>query len=273
MTELRISLPRDLRAIRTMHADLKAEAFHRAASKDLPGGDAMVMLGPAANLTEWEEQVEAAEMVYFARRSQGRPAKWLEIEDNDGDPPAPLLVLAWWEDRVRLEANQPTDLRATIDRAIDYLLGKLDFICDEYLDAQHLAKDIHQLKMRMEAVLHDGIRLDRGVPCMYCGTLLVKIWGDNIDGSDDKWHCSTCEIWSNQDQYTQAVKYAARAQSKGLTASDMAEEYRVPIGTLRVWAHRGLVKKRGKDPSGRQLYDVADTLAMRDTAENVPDVV
>lgn len=268
MTDLRLQLARDLRAITDHHAQLADEAAHRAASKDLPGGDALVMLGPAANLETWAWQIDRAETAYF----DGRTDQWLEVYDQDSDPPPVLLVLAYWEDKVRDERNQPTDLRATVERAADYLRGQLDYLVDDYLAVGELARDLSQLRHRLEAVLHDGIRLDRGVPCMNCGTLLVKIWGDATDGSDDRWHCSTCETWSNVDQYMLAVKYAARAHAKGLTATDMQDEYLVPAGTVRVWAHRGDVKKRGRDASGRQLYDVQDTLDMRDGTESVEAV-
>ena len=274
--DLRLKIARELTTITTLYADLHTEALHRPANSAglyIPGGDALNMLGPAANLTEWDEQVEAAEWQYFTRKALGKPAQWLDIADMDSDPPPPLLVLAWWEDRIRQARNQPTDLRATIGRATDYIRGQLDWIVDEYLDADFLLRDLRQLRLRMESILHEGIRPDRGVPCMYCDTLLVKIWGEDVDGKDDQWHCSTCGIWSNEEQYRQAVKYAARAHAKGLTAPDMAEEYRVPAGTVRVWAHRGLVRKRGKDASGRQLYDVADTIAMRDNTESTADVV
>jgi hypothetical protein len=270
MTDLRLQLARDLRAICELHAHLADEAAHRAASKDLPGGDALVMLGPAANLETWAWQIDQAETAYFA----GATDQWLEVYDQDNDPPPVLLVLAYWEDKVRDERNQPTDLRATVRRSADYLLGQLDLRSTEYLGVEELATDLRNLRTRLESVLHDGIRLDRGVPCMNCGTLLVKIWGQATDGTDDRWHCSTCETWSNVEQYKLAVKYAARAHAKGLTATDMEDEYRVPAGTIRVWAHRGLVKKRGRDASGRQLYDVADTLATRDRdIEDARDVV
>lgn len=48
------------------------------------------------------------------------------------------------------------------------------------------------------------------------------------------------------------------------TASQLKETYRIPEGSTRGWASKGLVTKRGKDIAGRQLYDVADALAQRD---------
>lgn len=262
--DLRLKIAQELTTITTLYTHLAVEALHRPANEAglyIPGGDATVMAGPAANLEAWENQVEAAEVAYFA----GGDIPWLDISDQDSDPPPALLVLAYWEDRIRAERNQPTDLTATVHRAADYLRGQLDYLVDSFIAVDELTRDLRNLRTRLETVLKDGIRPDRGVPCMTCGTLLVKTWGQATDGSQDKWHCSTCQTWSNHEQYKLAVKYAARAHAKGLTAPDMEDEYRVPAGTVRVWAHRGDVKKRGRDASGRQLYDVADTLAMRDT--------
>ena len=268
MTDLRISIPRDLRAIKSLHASLATEIYFQAHNKDLPGGDAMVMLGPAANLEAWEWQVESAELAFFA----GNRDDWLDLDDQDSDPAPALLVLAYWEDKVRDERGNPTDLRATVERAADYMLGQLDWLVTVYLEVEELARDLRRLRARLEAVLKDGIRLDRGVPCMTCGTLLIKIWGHATDGRDDKWHCSLCEEWSNVEQYMLAVKYAHRSNAPALTAPDIEDEYRVPAGTVRVWAHRGDIKKRGKDGSGRQLYDVKDTLDMRDSSEIIEAV-
>ena len=53
------------------------------------------------------------------------------------------------------------------------------------------------------------------------------------------------------------------------TAGQMQLKYRIKPGSLRQWANRGKVRKRGRDESGRMLYDVADALALRDNGEEV----
>jgi hypothetical protein len=257
MTDLRISIARDIRAILSLHANLPNEAAHRAYDRELPGGDALVMHGPAANLQAWEHQVEAAEAAFFAG-DRG----WLDLDDNDADPQPALLVLAYWEDKIRDERNQPTDLRATVRRASDYLLSQIDYLVQQYLSVEELARDLRALRTRLESVLKDGIRPDRGVPCMRCGRSLIKVWG--ADAMSDRWHCKPCDEWSTIDQYNLAIQAHYRANADKLTASDILLEYRIPTGTLRSWAARGDVRKRGRDDSGRMLYDVADTLAARD---------
>ena len=271
---LRLRIAREMTSIVTLYADLHTEALHRPANSAglyIPGGDALNMLGPAANLEAWQHRYETLEEAGF---EAGQDYVFDQVDSDEH----PLLVLAGWEDVIRDARNQPTDLRATVQRAADYIRSSMDWMLDTdqygnimFLGTDALLHDLHRVRSRMENLLHDGIRYDRGVPCMECGTLLVKIWGNNPDGTDDKWHCSTCSEWSNEEQYRLAVKYAARAHAKGLTASDMEDEYRVKPGTLRAWVSLGKVKRRGRDNSGRWMFDVSYTLAMRDS-DNVDKV-
>lgn len=260
--KLRLQILRDLSSVDTLSHALRVEAWHRYADSEIPGGDALVMIGPVATMTTWSFQIDAAEARYFDGL-----ADWLAVEDRDSDPIPPLLMLAGWEDIVRAERGTPTDLRATIPRAIAYFRDAVDWMLGDvdgranFLPVTEFARELGQLKSRLEAVLHEGDRLDKGAPCMTCSQPLVKEWG--LDEKRDRWHCRTCDQWSTVDQYRLAVKAGARAVAKALTATDMETEYRVSASTLRVWVHRGEVRKRGKNQSGRALYDVGDVLAKR----------
>lgn len=270
---LRVVIAQRLSEIVRLCGALRVQAWHCHDDKDIPGGDALVMIGPVATMSVWEEQIERAEDAYFDGL-----APWLAVEDRDSDPTPPLLVLAGWEDVVRDEREQPTRRRATIDGAVTYLRHQLDWLVGDddvsgeplFPAVDALVRDLGRLQTRLENVLHDGIRLDRGVPCMTCGTLLVKVWGVDATGKGDRWHCKPCHEWSTIEQYNLAVKAAARAHRAALTGTEMEEQYRVPHSTLRVWVHRGEVRRRGRDGSGRTLYDVADTLAKRDADGATP---
>lgn len=260
---LRVGIPRDLREIRRLYASLGDEALHRADdSSDIPGGDAMHLMGPAANLEAWGHR-------YMRAEDEGMTTDTNYAYDQVDSDTHPLLILATWEDAVREERDQPTDLRATVERASEYLLGALDWMLsdDEYGSARflavtELAADLRKIRARLESVLHDGIRPDRGVPCMTCGTDLVKVWGEDEDA--DRWRCRPCDTWSTHEQYMQAVRADYLREADRLTATDMEAAHRIRPGTLRVWAHRGDVHKRGKDDSGRTLYDVAEAVSCRD---------
>ena len=98
----------------------------------------------------------------------------------------------------------------------------------------------------------------------------MKAYGRNE--TFDRWKCPrrACGEWYLDHEYRKWVSDDFRANADALTAPDIEAEYEVPAGSVRGWAtlrpgdERPRVRKRGKDDSGRQLYDVADVLAMRD---------
>lgn len=262
MTDLRLTIATSLTRVVALYRDLETEAEHRYADKEFPGGDALVMLGPVANLEAWNYQ-QLSEMM-------GRTHRYgISSDDLDSDPAPPLLVLAGWADVVAEERGETRRKRATIKREVDYLRHALDWItgvnADEepyFMAADELDRDLRNLVRRLESVLKDGIAVDRGVPCMRCGKALVKVWGGSEE--HDRWHCAQCDEWSTSDQYNLAVKAAHRANATKLNATDMLAEYRIKPGSLTGWASKGLVCKRGKDGSGRILYDVEQAVTQRD---------
>lgn len=263
---LRTRMAQDLSAIVLLYEHLPTESVNRAdqASEDvLPGGDALNMLGPAANTQAWQYQYEHQEELGTTTGRADYAADQVDHEDH------PLLVLATWEDVVRDERGQPADLRATVKRAADYLRSSLDWMLatdtdgvPQFLPLDALVRDLRKVRGRLEGVLHDGIRHDRGVPCMYCGQPLTKVWA--LEAEDDRWHCRPCDLWSTPEQYDLAVQADFRATSDRLNSTDMTTQYRIPPGSLTGWASKGVVRKRGRDASGRQLYDVNDALTQRD---------
>lgn len=273
--KVRLAVARDLTSIVEMCGRLDEEAVESALGKDASDVDALNLLGPAANVEAWQhryETVEASTGDGFHQRPGG--------SDYAGDQVAelhPLLVLATWEDVIREELDQPSDLRATVKRAADYIRGKVDWMLgtDEnddinFIGIDALATDLRKCKAMLEDVLKDGVRADTGAPCIECGKPLVKVWRDSATA--DRWCCKNRDCcYLNEtvtpDQYKQAVKAGYLANSDRLTATDMAEAYRIKAGTLTGWASKRLVRKRGKDDSGRILYDVADALKQRDRNE------
>jgi hypothetical protein len=261
MTDLRLSIAQHLTSIERLCRDLETEALHRFADKEYPGGPALTMLGPVANIEAWNYR-QLSELM-------GRTYNGSGLDDLDSDPAPPLLVVSGWADVIATERGDVRRQRASIKRECAFIRGVLDWVTgsnadgDSYfLAADELDRDLGVLVRRLEAVLHDGIAVDRGVPCMRCGKALVKVWGANADS--DRWHCGPCDEWSSGEQYNLAVKAAHRANATKLNATDMLAEYRIKAGTLTGWAAKGIVHKRGKDGSGRILYDVTEALAQRD---------
>jgi hypothetical protein len=192
--KLRLAIARDLREIEHLALELHAEALASPNAKSFPGGTALHMLGPAASIAVWEAQYEATEAAErwdddghdrWAKRPKLDPAMY-QGDDNE----QPLNVLESWTRIVREERNQPTDLKATISREVDYLRGAIDWMCAVDDMGQpvwpavfELAAELHTLRRSMENVTHEGDRIDTdAAPCFQtdifgtrCGGTLARV--------------------------------------------------------------------------------------------------
>lgn len=260
--DIGLDIAQSLTAIVVLWRDLEDEALHRYADKELPGGDALVMLGPVANMEAYGYR-QLSEMM-------GRTnAKGGEDDDFTDDAP-PLLVLAGWTEVIRAErALEPERKRASVTREADFIRASIDWMLVEdengtpnFMPADELARELRRVVARLENVLKAGERDDKGAPCMKCGHAQIKVWG--AEAHADRWHCKTCGLWPTPDEYNLSVRQNYLKESKRLNATDMLEQYRIKQGTLTGWASKGLVARRGKDGSGRILYDVDQAVAQRD---------
>lgn len=232
----------DLRTIASLCDALPAEVAHRGVN-----GEAMVLLGPAADPERWGF-TEASVM-------SGRlPADW--IEDATGEL-HPMWTLGTWEMIWRDHLEQPTALKATLPRLVDYLDERLhDMAAEPLVPFEDFARDLRRCRAHMESVLHDGRQVDRGAPCMTCNVPLERVWAKL--STADGWRCPKCRQESTEDQYRFAVAHLHREEATHLTDRDMEIRTGVRAGTVREWARRGDVAKR-RD-SGRTLYAVEDVL-------------
>lgn len=247
-TDLRVSIARDLRAIVSLWGDLPEEATYRADDKDLPGGDALAMMAPAANLEAWEHRYEALEA------SRGHLPTFTAIvggEDYAGDQQAelhPLLVLATWEDAIRDERDQPTDLRATVERAADYvgksvdwMLGINEYGDQNFLGIDQLSIDLRRCRAMLENLLHDGERAEwTRVTCISdeCDEKprLMKVYADEV--AEDHHKCPACRARYDFDEFKRAAAvhmHSEMADDAWVTVADAAHSIGRPARTVRTW--------------------------------------
>lgn len=287
--KVRLDIARDLRAIEILYAAIWAEVLANADNPEIPGGDAMVMLGPHADPEAWS---------YFdLSLAMGRIDHHGEYELG-ADPVPPLLTLATWSDCIRKERGQDTALAASISRECAYIAKSVDWMLSSdadgnmnFLAVDDLCDDLRAMRDRMKNLLRIGDHHDKGAPCLSHGRRYVKVWDeDGAEPSNDlgyRWRCKGEKVedqtrasgfrwlnshWAEPDEYALANKQQARQYADKLTATDMEAEYRVRPSTLRKWVERGKVRKRGKDQSGRWLYDVADTLNAREVEDEPVEV-
>lgn len=248
----------DLEAIWSLLAPLDAEAIDKGVQSE-----AMMLGGPAADPEAWQHHAMSAirgRLCKCIQRGQLCPSLWdgtcpdvAYLEDNR-DEQHPLTVLGGWEQVWRDHLDHFTDQRIHEGTAYRYLSLQIGYMAEQVDPPfDEFARDLRGCRAHLENVLHDGIREERGAPCVQCEKPMVRV--------DDDWHCRTCHRVATEAEYRFAVGTAYRAHSPHLTAADMSERIGVKATVIRVWGSRGLIRKRGRNHDGIILYDVADAEA------------
>jgi hypothetical protein len=271
------------------HALFGGHDGHLEAARAIPGGEAMVMLGPVADYDTWARRITVRLTVHYEGTLRGlHPDPWM-TDDLPSDPEPPLLVLGFWEDAWRHHNQHLPGMARTVDAAVGYLKQHLARFAQEPAPSfADFAVDMGRLRGRLEAILFDGVRDEKGAPCVHCGTMLVRRtaaprkpgprfcrghfgvcrWPPRWDldecvrfdrgGLRDVWDCPRCKREYHENEYKNAVAAAYRAHAPALSADDLAVQVGVPKGSIYGWASTGRVRRRGRDLAGRVLYDVAD---------------
>jgi hypothetical protein len=206
--------------------------------------------------------------------------EWLD-DDAQADSRHPRWVLGAWDWLAGTALGQRRRNRVTVASAVSYLDANLtdlsrsdDFAFDDF------AREVAECKTHVEQVLLVAHYVEKGAPCPECDRagrkpkpLECHFDPDDTTGDHDLWICPTCdEVWT-RDQYDKYVEREFLTRAPRLTAAQIHTQHGIPEGTIRRWANpyndRGVerpavVRKRGKDQYGRQLYDVADVLAARE---------
>jgi hypothetical protein len=228
------------------------------AGAPIPGAEAMVLLAPGSDARARAWARERGDQREAEGRKRGYDGDYSHAQDEvDSDPMPPLLVLATWEDDVRSFLGHPAGPRATMWRCADYLGQHLTLMAQRHPAFDEYARDLARCRARLEDVLGEGERDERGAPCQKCGTLLVRRCHPR-HGLVDEWECPRCRTSYTAAEYWKAVEQDYQDNAEALHAEAIQRRTGVAIGTIRVWVSRGKVRTRGKDERGRVLYDVAD---------------
>lgn len=282
-SQVRNEILTNLSAVEDMFGRLRDAAIDRANSRLMPGGDPMVMLGPVADV----------EAMGYMRMSalMGRIDESLVDEARSGDDlESPLLFLATWADIVANERGIDRQERATIGREVKFLRDSVDWMLSfdgegepVFLAADDFKKRLGQVVARMEDVLYEGERDDRGAPCMRCDRRppLVRVWkkakfvngqpvpldeeAARLDALLDGWQCPACYERYSQEDYQKAVNRSYLDHAKWLSASAMEATYGISRNSLKPWSsasatHGGHVRKKRDLDTGLIVYNVHDAL-------------
>lgn len=229
--------------------------------------EAAMHAGPAADHDTWTRRHRLISDAAAAATSESDPAwrRWLAWLDDCRDELHPVWVLGQWDFAVRDHLDHlEHDAVITIPAAATYIDQHLTRLAhDEDFDFAQMADEIKACHNNLERVLAVAPYTETGAPCPTCGRAdLEKRYGD--DETTDRWTCPRCHQWWTEHDYRARVGAIYTGVAPVLTASQIREVYRVEEATVRKWAERGKVAKRGKDQHGRMLYDVAMVLDARD---------
>lgn len=270
--KLRVSIARHLRDIEQLALDLHAQALNTPNAKDWPGGDALAMLAPAVSPQDWEAEYERKEaeqrwapdgtdrwVQQHMKPDAERPlSNWQDpaVYQSEADAAEqPLNVLCFWTRVIREERDQPTSLKPTLSREVDYIRKSLDWVTrqDEWSDPEwplvfELAEELRVLVRRMEDVLRMGVRSDRiKAECWLCDEhprLLVKY--GSVPRAD-WWKCPACRVDYDEDGVRECWrKMLVRRGTppEWLPLRRAAAAIGRPVSTVRSWT----LPRFGKPP-------------------------
>lgn len=288
---LLVQVSADLREIVTLHSHLIDQAAARAADKDMPGGAAMSLLGPVANQHAFTNRIDGIERYNdsFARWELGLPERDIS-HFADNEPNEVLDLLTFWTETARENHALPI-IHPTISTEALFLSQILNDVFTHNPRFDLLAKDVHTARIRLEAVLRDGIRPTEGIRCPRChGTELIRTEHDRSrprgcnghghlpacpvlprikgrpqqcncadrGGLIEEWTCPQCSYELDRRGYEQAVfrDYVQHAPYLELKYLHFQIQDVKP-GTVKVWASRGHVKTR-RNERDEMTYCVAD---------------
>lgn len=264
-----------LTKIVALYADLPEQAVNDATSHLMPGGRAMIALGPIANLEAWENLTDASERY-------GRTFTFPELEDDDDEWFA-AQVIGYWAQAWRREHNaEYDDQKITLATEVNFVRNCLDWAWTNATDAEWKAftKSIDGALSGLENILRAGERSERGVPCMYeeCGGKLLRrklVPTRDEDGKKmwihSKWHCPKCHREYDDEAYKLNVRAAAEQAKTEWIDGDLwcsvdwaAQTVGRPDSTVRVWVHRGEVATTSELSGGRTGFVRLDDVIERD---------
>ena len=284
MSDQRLSIAQDLSAIEDMYARLHGEAINRAGDPDIPGGAAMVMLGPGADVEAWG-YVQLSSL--FGRLNVDKEEQD-RIERTGIEPP--LSFLASWADIVREErGGAPSARRASIGGEVLYLRASIDWMLstnDEgepwWLPVEDFATRLHQVRVTLENVLKDGERSERiNAKCndpseKKCDRpRLVRERADR-EGDEDSYHCPSCGAAGGADWVARC--WHRMVGEKGdapewVTIAVAAAATGRPPKTIRRWTEvrkDGSAKVESRRTGTQMEVKWAEVRAAHDTSQRRP---
>lgn len=205
-----VRVKQHLADIRGLWEHLPAEAHAHWEDCSLPGGTALVMMGPG---------------------SAGREDALLGDSAVDADPPSLPYELGQWEDDWRREHGHPAAVEImSVQGASTYLKAQVVWAAQWHPAFDEFAADLRRLRSALISVTQAGRRNQRtDVVCLSCGEEVLEreFWepkpcthprgGKHRESCDqggrrDWWVCPRCGEVHDQERYSLALGASVQAQ-------------------------------------------------------------
>lgn len=166
----------------------------RAAERPIPGGDALVLLGPGSPAT-------ARLRAFLA----GDDPDW-DQDDRRSDPPSARYELGRWVDDWLLLRREPAAaVPLPVPAAVAFLRDRLQWAASRHPGFGEFVLDVKVLRACLERAAGLDEPVERaGVPCFDCGGDLER--GYDHNGRADDWRCRRCHRVYDSASYLLAVR-------------------------------------------------------------------
>lgn len=187
------------------------------------------------------------------------PLAPLALDDREDPEPPHVTILSWWEHAVRKGLGHLSAPRPSLHACLVYLDRWLtDAATIPGLDVRAFAGAVAGARIHLEDVLSAGLRDEPGVPCLRCGTTLLRECHPQT-GLADHWTCRGCHARLTAAEYWLSVRQAYAERAPFQTAEQIAARLDVDAQRVRVWGSRGQVRKGPRDATtGLTTYSVED---------------
>lgn len=267
-TKVAANLTEILRLWNDLEAQAETLASAQVDGHSLPGGEAMVALGPIASLEAWgwlQDTTEATGRAYTS------------VEDEDPDEAwSPYQILRFWSESWRAERGEDYEIRGgyTIATESAYLRSALDWAWDNELGWNDFADDVDSARVKLENILSSGVRpAFKGAACMYDGATLVRYTRPTSKGGRkafvlSDWQCPRCRRTWDEDSYARNLHAAGESlhyrnidDETWWSVERAAKRVGRPWATLRVWVHRNEIRSACSLLDGRVFVYLPDVIA------------
>lgn len=194
-----VKVARDLTEIARCFEELRAQAIADGGNPDIPGGTAMVALGPVADLELWANLYDTTVAYQDHPDEHLRRVFTSEPDEDDDDRWPPQQVIGFWAGRWRARRGEDYDgLVRTAATEMNYVRQILDWARDEEPQWPVFVADIRRARLAAENLVSAGYRADRSrVICdrETCEShpRLVKAYSPKYVAG---WRCDSCSTFT-----------------------------------------------------------------------------